>query len=485
MIAIRSRGLRAASSSVAGSTFIYAVITGIRSGVSFLMLPIYARVVTPAEYGQLAIAWVIASLLTGLLAFGLEGAVTRWYFRMNDEPEARDAFVASAWKFLLVVPTVIVVVGWFLIAGVFPSSLPIPLSFLLLGALQASLWVGATIVPFALLRAQGRIGLYALLNWIFIGVSVAATTTLLYATNIGAIGWLVGNLAATVILAVGSGYAMRGYLPFRFSRSLVLPAMAYGIPLIPHVLALWVLAFVDRLILQHYRDSTDVGIYNLAYQVATILLVLIVAANQGTIVEFGRAIHDEAARVALRQVVTLQFSVTVALAAVLALLGPVGVALLLPPGYLPAAGYIGWLVLGTLLFCFSLVPMYGLTIFAGKTRWVWMATMAAAAANVALNFVLVPRLGVAGAAYATAIGYGVLLVAIAVMARSFQPPAIYDWSRLIAIAGGAVVAYAGGVLTGGPLDARSLAIRTLWLVAAAVVVAGLLWRRRRLRWQPT
>ena len=129
----------------------------------------------------------------------------------------------------------------------------------------------------------------------------------------------------------------------------------------------------DRLILQHYRDSTDVGIYNLAYQVATILLVLIVAANQGTIVEFGRAIHDTAARAAMRQVVTLQYAATVALAAVLALLGPVGVALLLPPSYLAAAGYIGWLVLGTLLFCLSLVPMYALTIYAGKTRWVWTA----------------------------------------------------------------------------------------------------------------
>ena len=478
MIAIRSRGLRAASSSLAGSSFIYAVITGIRSGVAFLMLPIYAHAVTPAEYGQLAIAWVIASLLTGLLAFGLEGAVTRWYFRMKGEPEARDTFLASAWKFLLVVPNVVVVGGWLVIAGLFPSLLPIPVSFLLLGALQASLWVGATIVPFSLLRAEGRIGLYALLNWIFIGVSVVATTTLLFATNVGAIGWLVGNLAATVTLAVAAGYAMRGYLPFPFTRSLVLPAMAYGIPLIPHVLSLWVLAFVDRLILQHFRDSTDVGIYNLAYQVATILLVLIVAANQGTIVEFGRAIHDEAARVAMRQVVTLQYSATVALATVLALLGPVGVALLLPPSYLPAAGYIGWLVLGTLMFCISLVPMYALTIFAGKTRWVWTATMAAAAANVVLNFMLIPRFGIAGAAYATAIGYGVLLVAIAVMARSHQPPAIYDWWKLIVIAGGAAVAYVGGVLTAVPLDGQSLVIRTLWLVAAALVVTVIMWSTR-------
>lgn len=478
MIALRSRALRGASSSLAGSSLIYAVITGIRSGVAFLMLPIYARTVTPAEYGQLAIAWAIASLLTGVLTFGLESAVTRWYFRLKAEPEARKTFIASAWKLLLVVPNLVVVVGWVVLAGFFPSSLSIPLSFLLLGSLQASLWVGATIVPFALLRAESRIGLYALLNGIFIGVSVAATTTLLYATHVGAIGWLVGNLAATVALAVASGYAMRGYLPVRFSRSLVLPAIAYGIPLIPHVLALWALALVDRLILEAYRSSTDVGIYNLAYQVAMILLVLIVAVNQGTIVEFGRAIHDDAAaRVALRKVVTLQFSVTVTLAAVLALLGPVAIALLLPESYRPAAGYVGWLVLGTLSFSLSLLPMNGLTILAGKTRWVWLATSAAAAANVALNFALIPTIGVAGAAYATALGYGVLFVAVAVMARSFQPPAIYNWMTLIAIATGAVAAYAGGVLTAGPLDGQSLAIRTLWLLAAAFGVTYFLWRR--------
>lgn len=477
MIAIRSRALRAASSSLVGSTFIYAVITGVRSGASFLMLPVYARVLTPAQYGQLAITWVIASLLTGLVAFGLEGAVTRWYFHLEAEPEARKSFIASAWKFLLVVPNLVVVAAWLILDGFFRSALPIPPSFVLLGALQAALWVGATIVPFALLRAERRIGMFAFLNVLFIGVSVAVTTALLYGTNVGAIGWLIGNLVATITLAVASGYAMRGYLPFRFSRSLVLPAMAYGIPLLPHVVGLWVLAFVDRLILQGYRDSTDVGIYNLAYQVATILLVLLVAANQGTVVEFGRAIGDEAARIALRKVVTLQLSMTVALAAVLALLGPVAVALLLPLGYRPAAGYIGWLVLGTLFFCFSLLPMNGLTVFGGKTRWVWLATGAAGATNVALNFALIPRIGVAGAAYATTLGYGVMLVAMTALARSFQPPKIYDWFKLTAVTACGVAAYVGGVLTAGPLDGRSLAIRTVWLVAAALVLT-FLWRQR-------
>lgn len=478
MIAIRSRDLQAASSSLANSSFIYAVIIGTRSGVSFVMLPVYARAVTPAQYGQLAIAWVVATLLTGLTSFGLEAAVTRWYFSMAGEPEARRRFVASAWKLLLVAPNLIVVVAWFAFAGLFSPSLPIPPSFLLLGALQASLWVSATIVPFPLLRAQRRIGLFALLNGIFVGVSVAVTTTLLYATDIGAIGWLIGNLAATVALVGASGYAMRHYLRVRFSRTLVRPAIAYGIPLIPHVLALWVLALVDRLILQAYRSSTDVGIYNLAGQVATILLILLVAANQGTIVEYGRAIGDEAARIALRKVVTLQFSVTIAIAAVLALLGPVAVALLLPDSYLPAAGYVGWLVLGNLCFCLSLVPMNGLTIFAGKPRRVLLATAAAAAMNVALDFVLIPRIGIAGAAYATAIGYGVLLVAMAAMARSFQPPGIYDWPKLTAVAAGAATAYVGGVLTAGALDVQSLAIRTLWLLAVALVLMRLFLRRR-------
>jgi O-antigen/teichoic acid export membrane protein len=479
VIAIRSRALRGASSSLLGSTFIYALISGLRSGISFVMLPVYARAVTPAQYGKLAIAWVVASLLTGVLTFGLESAVTRWYFRLEAEPDARKTFIASAWKLLIVGPNVIVVVSWLVLANFFRSTLPIPLSFLLLGALQASLWVSATIVPFPLLRAERRIGLYSLLNGIFIGISVAVTTTLLYATHIGAIGWLVGNLAATGALAVAVAYVMRRYFPVRFSRSLVLPAVAYGIPLIPHMLALWVLALVDRLILQAYRNSADVGIYNLAYQVSMILVILLIAANQGTIVEFGRAIHNEAARIALRRVVTLQFSVTVALAAVIALLGPVAVALLLGHhGYRPAAGYIGWLVLGNLGYCLFLLPMNALTVLAGKTRWVWLATTAAAATNVTLNFVLIPRIGVAGAAYATAISYGVLLVAITVMARSFQPAGIYDWPALRAVAAGGAVAYVGGVLTAGPLDARSLAIRTLWLIAVALVLTRFLSRQR-------
>jgi O-antigen/teichoic acid export membrane protein len=475
---IRLRTVRTASNSLLGSSFIYAVISGIRSGIALLMLPLYTRAVGPAEYGQLAIAWVVASLLTGALTFGLEGAVTRWYFKMGDDPEQRAAFIASAWKLLLVVPNLVVIAVWLVLAGLFPSSLPAPASFMFVAVLQASLYVSATIVPLPLLRAERRIGLYTLVNGIFIVVSVVATSVLLFATDIGAIGWLLGNLIATIAFVVVTGYVMRRYIPIRFSRPLVTPALAYGIPLLPHILAVWVLALVDRLILQAYRSSTDVGIYNLAYTISTILVILIVAANQGTIVEFGRAIHNEAARTGLRRVVTLQFSVTVALAAAIALLGPVAVALLLPPSYEPAAGYIGWLVLGNLAFCLYFLPVSGMTIFSGKTRWMWLATAGAAATNIALNFVLIPRIGVAGAAYATVIGYGVLLVTITVMARSFQPPGIYDWLALTAVAAGAAAAYVGGVLTASQLDARSLAIRTLWLGAAVLVVTLLLWRQR-------
>jgi O-antigen/teichoic acid export membrane protein len=71
-----------------------------------------------------------------------------------------------------------------------------------------------------------------------------------------------------------------------------------------------------------------------------------------------------------------------------------------------------------------------------------------AAANVALNFWLIPRYGMVGAAISTAAAYVVLFIGMAVYAHSVYPVA-YQWRRILTAVGTAVgltvAARAGGL----------------------------------------
>ena len=86
---------------------------------------------------------------------------------------------------------------------------------------------------------------------------------------------------------------------------------------------------------------------------------------------------------------------------------------------------------------------------------------------------MVPALGIAGAAYATLIGYVVLLLIVVKLARATSLTGIYDWRRLGVLGGAAIVVYTGGVLTASRLDLTSFAIRACWFVAPFALAVAL------------
>ena len=74
---------------------------------------------------------------------------------------------------------------------------------------------------------------------------------------------------------------------------------------------------------------------------------------------------------------------------------------------------------------------------ARKTQFNWVVTGVAAALNIGMNFVLVPRYGMIGAAISTAAAYSAMFVLMTLNAqRVFPTP--YQWRRVATAAGVAV-----------------------------------------------
>src|SRR5262249_1342810 len=83
-------------------------------------------------------------------------------------------------------------------------------------------------------------------------------------------------------------------------------------------------------------------------------------------------------------------------------------------------------------------------LFAKKTVLRMVSIVTAATVNVALNFLLIPKYGMMGAAWATLIGFLVQMVlTLTLSLRVFYVP--YRYGRLCAVAGGALGIYAASV----------------------------------------
>jgi O-antigen/teichoic acid export membrane protein len=155
--------------------------------------------------------------------------------------------------------------------------------------------------------------------------------------RMGIVGWLLSSLVAAVVQLAMGLRILRHRWSRSFDRALLIGALGFGLPLVPHALSHWALALSDRTVLGAYVSASQIGIYNLAYQLAVPIGVLAVAMNQGIMPIYAEATHDEVRRRELGGLASRQVVLTCLLGVAAALLGPPTIRLLMPPSYAGSA----------------------------------------------------------------------------------------------------------------------------------------------------
>ena len=328
----------------------YATVGMLQKLISLAAFPIYARAVSPDEYGSLGVLWSMTAVLSVVLAFGLETAIFRSFFALADRAEERARFLKSVGLFLLVVPNVLAVIvglaslplvsAW----GEFPGGLWV------LGLLGASVQVSASVLPLAVLRAEERLRDYIKLTTAFALTYTGSALFFVVGLRLGVTGWVIANLGAATFSLIVSLRIVRIPWGASFERTLIGGALAFGLPLLPHALSHWVLSMSDRVILSAYVTTADIGVYTIGYQAGWLLGILVAELHRAVMPEYGRALKDEAHRPVLTTVVTHQIIVIFVLGLATALVVPPLISLALPAVYERAREVIPWVALGGMSF---------------------------------------------------------------------------------------------------------------------------------------
>jgi O-antigen/teichoic acid export membrane protein len=453
---------------------VYAGAAAFQRAIVFLLLPVYTRVLAPAEYGRLSVLLAIASAAMIVLSCGMDTAFFRTYFALRSDPEAQRRFVTTAWAFLLVVPPAVAALLALLAAPLLARSALVAPGELALALAGAALLVSATVVPLALLRAEERLRDYLVLAGVTAGTTAALTLVAVVALHGGVAGWLGAVVVANAVTLAAAVRLIPLSLSPGVDRRMLAGALALGLPLVPHVLSHWGLGVSNRLVLAGMVATSQVGIYALAANVALPVAILMQGMAQGFMPSFARAATDGAALAALRRVIGAQFLIVLAVAAAGALIGPIAVHHLAPAEYAAAAELVPWLALGYGLLGLYFIPMNAVALTAGRTGRVWIITLAAAGTNLACLLVLVPLLGLLGAAVAVPVGYAVLLVGVAIYSLGADNPVRYPVAQLARGLLVFAVVYALAVATSGDRTAVDACIRLAWLGLAGPL---LVWAR--------
>lgn len=463
---------------LAGASVTYGLGSVLSRGLAFLLLPVYTRHLTDADYGIVAVTATVSSVLGVVYPLGLQSAVWRLNVAAAGDEERR-AVNGTVWIASLVAAAVMALLLDQLGAPFFHALLPaVPFDPYIRLAIWTSLLAALGLVPLNMLQVQERPKAYVALSFGASLLTTAGIVLLVVFRNEGAIGYLRGALfgavlAAPLYLAVG----LRN-VTVTVRRTVLVAALAYSLPLVPHALAGWLLELSHRAILSRFVPLGDVGVFAVGYQLGAALSIVISAFTSAWLPILFRELakEDPAADRELARLATYFVAVFLFMAGGWALVAPHAITWLLAPAYAGA-----WRVTQIVVAAYGLNALYilpiGLMLWRKTTWLVPVVTVAAGSANVALNLLLVPRFGATAAAWNTLAGYGVMLLLAWLLARR-QYPFPYEYGRLARIVVIAAVLFVLASLAAPAITPASLVLRAvLWLTFPVGLLAGGVIRR--------
>lgn len=439
--------------------------------VGILTLPVIARAFTTVQYGVLELATTGVSVVATLVELGLTSASQRSFFDYTDEqPDERRVVLSTA---MITYMSATLAAAALLIVARRPLA-----AFLFNDSSEGNLIVIAAVsLPVTGLMTFTRevMRLYFRV-WHFLRSSlvaaIIATGFVLFALivlHMKVAGVLLGGVIGSAIAALYGLAVIRGDVGHTFSRPELRTMLAYGLPLVPAALTLWALSLIDRIMLSKLSSLSQVGQYAMANRLA-LVLALAATAFATAFSPFMMTLYaeDREQEKVVRARALTYMSVAFALLTLVVSLFAREALELIAPRFNTAYEAAGLVCFGFAANGVANIALAGISL-ARQTRSLVRLTGAAAIVNIALNIVVIPRWGMLGAAFATAVAY-VLLFALYYQKAQRVYPTPYKLSPLLRLGALTAVGCAVGAI---PIEPLYLALA----IKSAVAVLFLLGLR--------
>lgn len=375
-------------------------------GIAFLTIPIFSRLLTPADYGIVSLYMTWVGIFTILISLNLNTSIVKAKY---DFEEDFNTFVSS-----MIFLSMLIFLGYLIIFRIFNDT------FLNITGLSTKLFYFMVFQAyFSFIRTSMIVKLrveynYKLVSIVSILISVLGVLFSLYLiTGIFENKAYLGNIIGNGVLIYISGIIFLAMLIIPGRHKLWKPeywkyALLISTPMILHSLSSIVNAQFDRIVISRYIGETATGLYSFAYNVGMIILVLTHALDQAWSPWVYEKMKKKEYKTIKSNAAIYRNFFSVAYAGLL-YFSPEIIKIMAPKNY--------WEALGIIPFIFSgyyLIYMYTFEVktefFFGKTTFISLGSLVSAIINIVLNIIFVPKYGYFAAAITTTTSYLFLFI---------------------------------------------------------------------------
>lgn len=396
----------------------FSAFTGL---AAFLMIPVWTRIIEPEAYGRFGLFQTIFGIFVAFASLGSVGASVRFLHDDISNDKHCHTVMTTVLKYGICSSSVISVIAGFIYflfidTSGFSLFLTLLISFVFLVA-SFNIELGRSY--FVAFEKFFRSSLLQFLVVIFdILLSLAFILFLGFKED----GKIFGLVVATSLPALGVFY----YFAKRYGSETVdankyKEMLRYGFPLIFHQLAFLLLATGDRILIDHFMGLAAVGVYAIVYLFAKPVEYVIAALSQVWSPRYFREMQNgHEGDMKIRKFNSLWVIGLSLFVLSFLWLSPLLFGRLVSEDYQDGVSLLPPIVIG--MYFMGLYHLFvGPLHVAKNSKSIVKVTLSSGGLNILLNFLLLPKFGIVGAAYATAFSYLFMCVVICIVTKKIHP----------------------------------------------------------------
>ncbi|HEU4654398.1 MAG TPA: oligosaccharide flippase family protein [Steroidobacteraceae bacterium] len=379
---------------------IYAIGNVARQLVGFLMLPVYTRYLTPADYGAVGLILFAVSLMEPLLGARLAQAVPKFFYEFDEEGK-RKSVISTACTATAVL-SALSVLGLVAFRG--------PLSIVVFGrhdygtvfALFSTLLFSQAVENYGLMYMRIRRApvLFVSVNLVKLIVQLSLGIWFVVVLRWGVLGVAVASATSTLLSGVGLAMYTFRHAGLHFDRTLAWKMVGYCWPLWLAGLATLYLFSSNRYYMRLFSSLDEIGLYELAARFAAVIGFLIWEPFMQfwNTERFIYAKHENAAD-KFNAVFNVMCAGLVMITLGISVFAPDVISVMSSPAFHGAGSSVPFLTLATVFNCLLTFCQFSF-LLTGNTKWIWQNNLLVAGIITILNLALIPTLGHVGASLA-------------------------------------------------------------------------------------
>ncbi len=430
-----------------GHSIIYGIGLFLKKAIGFFLIPLYTHQFTNSQYGELAIIYLYSSAIALFFSLGLNDA----FLKQFTEKGADEKEVFSRFFFFRLLYSCLSLTFLLISSSWIAKLLISPGDGYLIQLATLTIWVEFLVQPGLLtLRIKNRSAKFVMVNTIRFVLNLGLNILFVLYFKMGVGGVLLGNLGSGLFLFALLCPELHRFTTLKINWSPIKNLLKYGLPLLPLSFVTWIgLDLADRWIIKWMVGLGEAGVYTLGYQFGTVMGIVVHGFRISWIPFF---FNNPEKKKTFANLTVIFIRLSLILWGILSFFTPEIFHLMVGKEYYRAMTIVPVIAFSYILFGLEEIFTAGFFI-KSRTALLFPIALFSLIINIVLNILLIPHLGIMGAAIATFFSYLLFALISYLVAEKFFP-VNYDFRAIFSDLGIGILLFAIPFALGNSLNLR-------------------------------